>query len=146
MVDRISIITGQEVLIPIRMINRSCDIWGPDAKEFKPERWLNEDGFPAKVKLVSGHRHLLTFSDGARTCLGKTFALAELKVSLTSLGQTQCMTSVSQAILSVLIRHFAFELRDGPDTKFEMGRVILPRPKVAGEEGCCLPLRVRRVE
>ncbi|KAF7976119.1 hypothetical protein HWV62_7559 [Athelia sp. TMB] len=128
MVDRISVITGQEVLIPIRMINRSYDIWGPDAKEFKPERWLNEDGFPAKVKLVSGHRHLLTFSDGARTCLGKTFALAEFK-----------------AILSVLIRHFAFELRDGPESKFEMGRGILPRPKVAGEEGCCLPLRVRRV-
>lgn len=51
-----------------------------------------------------------------------------------------------QAVLSVLVRNYAFELRDGTDTEFVMGRGVLPRPKVAGEEGCCLPLLVRRVE
>ena len=29
---------------------------------------------------MQGHRHLLTFSDGPRTCLGKTFAVTEFKV------------------------------------------------------------------
>lgn len=85
MVDRISIAAGQEVLVPIRMINRSYDFWGPDAKVYKPERWLSSDGLPAKAKLLAGHRHLLTFSDGATTCLGKHFALAEFKVRCSGL-------------------------------------------------------------
>ncbi|KZP25791.1 cytochrome P450 [Athelia psychrophila] len=128
-IDRICVAAGQAVQVPIRTINRSDNIWGADAKEYMPERWLDEAGLPAKAQEIQGHRHLLTFSDGPRTCLGKSFALTEFK-----------------AVLSVLIRYYTFELRDGPDTKFDMGRGILPRPKVAGEDGCCLPLRVRRVE
>ena len=50
---------------------------------------------------------------------------------------------VCQAVLSVLVRNFVFELRDGPETKIEMGRGFLPRPRVAGEAGCKLPLRVK---
>ena len=48
-----------------------------------------------------------------------------------------------QAVLSVLIKNFVFELRDGPETKLEMGRGFLPRPRVAGEVGCKVPLRVK---
>lgn len=63
-------------------MNRSTSFWGPDAKEFKPERWLDdESGVPEKAKEVQGYHHLLTFVDGPRTCLGKGFALAEFKVS-----------------------------------------------------------------
>ena len=55
--------------------------WGANAKEFEPERWLDAGGGGiAKAKEIQGHRHILSFSDGPRTCLGKTFALAELKV------------------------------------------------------------------
>ncbi|KAJ7701255.1 hypothetical protein B0H17DRAFT_924748, partial [Mycena rosella] len=50
-------------------------LWGPDAKEFKPERWLNE----ITVRKFQGHRHLLSFHDGPRICLGRSFALAEFK-------------------------------------------------------------------
>lgn len=46
----------------------------------------------------------------------------------------------------MLIRNYAFELRDGPETKVEIRRGILPRPSVAGEEGAKLPLRVRRLD
>jgi cytochrome P450 len=31
------------VWIGITISNRSEDVWGPDAKEFKPERWLNSE-------------------------------------------------------------------------------------------------------
>lgn len=61
-------------------MNRSTTLWGPDAKEFKPERWIGEQGIPAAAKDVQGHRHLLTFIDGPRTCLGKGFAITEFKV------------------------------------------------------------------
>ena len=79
-VDRISIAAGEYVFIPIRAINRSINVWGPDAKEFRPQRWLEEDGIPEKAKEISAYRHLFTFMDGPRTCLGKGFAVAEFKV------------------------------------------------------------------
>lgn len=47
-------------------------------------------------------------------------------------------------MLSVLVKHFVFELRDGPETKIEMVLGLLPRPRVTGEEGSAVPLRVRR--
>ena len=47
-----------------------------------------------------------------------------------------------QAILTVLVKNFMFELRDN-DCKIEIGRGVLPRPKIMGEVGCRLPLRVR---
>ncbi|KAH0826177.1 hypothetical protein J3R83DRAFT_5601 [Lanmaoa asiatica] len=83
-------------------------------------------GIPAKAKEIQGHRHLLTFVDGPRTCLGKNFALTEFKT-----------------VLTVLIKNFIFELRDGIDTKIEIGRGVLPRPKIVGEVGCKVPLHVR---
>jgi cytochrome P450 len=71
---------GTTITVSLKAINRSEAFWGADAKEFKPERWLNEDGL-ADAKEIQGHRHLLTFSDGPRICLGKGFALAEFKVA-----------------------------------------------------------------
>ncbi|KAJ7766206.1 cytochrome P450 [Mycena metata] len=118
---------GTSVVAPIRCMNRSESLWGPDAKEFKPERWFQEITTPAKE--LQGHRHILSFHDGPRTCLGKTFALAEFK-----------------AALSVLIRNFVFEFPDGPDTKIEKHVSIVPRPKVAGQNGAKVPLKVTWVE
>jgi cytochrome P450 len=94
--DRIVVKKGQNVSVPIRFIGRSEKFWGEGAKIFRPERWLelgSDSGFrpdgaekasgnSLKATELSGHRHLLTFSDGQRTCLGKSFALAEFKVCL----------------------------------------------------------------
>ena len=43
----------------------------------------------------------------------------------------------------MLVKHFVFELRDGVHSKIDIGRGVFPRPKMAGEVGCRLPLRVR---
>uniref|UniRef100_P9WEJ0 Cytochrome P450 monooxygenase claO n=1 Tax=Ampulloclitocybe clavipes TaxID=56467 RepID=CLAO_AMPCV len=128
-VSSIAIGKGTMVGVPIRCMNRSEVLWGKDAKEFRPERWL-EPGFGENNE-VQGHRHLLTFIDGPRTCLGRGFALAEFK-----------------AVLSVLIRKYAFEFPGpgGAVPKIEKHRSILPRPKVEGQDGAKVPLRVRRVE
>ncbi|KAG1849944.1 cytochrome P450 [Suillus subalutaceus] len=129
MTDSICIAKGTLITISGAAINRSSAIWGPDAKEFKPDRWLTEDGISGKAKEVQGHRHLLTFVDGPRTCLGKDFAISEFKT-----------------VLSVLVKSFVFEMRDGPDIPVEVVRGILPRPRVVGEDGIGVPLRVRRYE
>ncbi|KAG2146818.1 cytochrome P450 [Suillus clintonianus] len=129
MTDHIYVAKGTLITIPAAAINRSFAIWGPDAKEFKPERWLAEEGISGKAKEVQGHRHLLTFVDGPRTCLGKDFAVVEFK-----------------AVLLILVKNFVFEMRDGPDTQLEVARGILPRPRVVGEDGIGVPLKVRRYE
>ena len=82
LVDHITVAKGQWVTMSIHGVNQSVGFWCPDAKEFKPERWMNPDGFPLKVQEVQGHRHLLSFSDGPRFCIGRMFALAEFKVRL----------------------------------------------------------------
>lgn len=129
-VDHITLAKSSQVLVPIRSINHSVDFWGPDAKEFKPERWLdNEAGLPSAAKEIQGYHHILSFIDGPRTCLGRAFAIAEFK-----------------SVLSVLIRNYVFNLRDGPETKIDKINALLPRPKVAGEDGYTLPMRVRRFE
>ncbi|KAG2066948.1 cytochrome P450 [Suillus decipiens] len=129
MTDSISIAKGSLITISVAGINRSSAIWGADAKEFKPSRWLTKDGITAKAKEVQGHRHLLTFVDGPRTCLGKDFAVAEFK-----------------AVLLVLVKSFVFEMRDGPDTPIEIARGVFPRPRVIGEDGIGVPLRVCRYQ
>ncbi|KAK1219444.1 hypothetical protein PQX77_017816 [Marasmius sp. AFHP31] len=135
-VTSIAIQTGIHVSAPISCMNRSELVWGRRAKEFIPERWIGEgdgeDVIPASAKEIQAYRHLLTFSDGPRTCLGKNFALAEFK-----------------SVLSVLIKNYRFEFPDGvdgKDTKIVTARGILPRPKVEGSVGPDIPLRVRRVE
>lgn len=60
-------------------MNQCEAFWGDDAKQFLPERWLRKSLDAAEE--IQGHRHILTFSDGPRLCLGKGFALAEFKVT-----------------------------------------------------------------
>ncbi|KAI6100367.1 cytochrome P450 [Pisolithus sp. B1] len=129
LVDSISVTKGTRIGISITGMNRSSAVWGADAKQFRPERWLEGAGIPKKAQEIQGYRHLLTFSDGTRTCLGKVFAITEFKV-----------------VLSVLVKSFVFEMRDGPDAKVEVGRELLQRPKLAGEVGTKVPLRVKRYE
>lgn len=119
---------GTVITSPIRYMNRAMEFWGPNAREFEPERWREMDSF-GRAKEIQGHKHILTFSDGPRTCLGKSFALAEFK-----------------AVLSVLIRNYTFKLPNGVDTKIDKHPSILPRPKVAGEIGPRVPMKVKRIE
>ncbi|KAI0759738.1 cytochrome P450 [Trametes elegans] len=128
--EHVAVRAGQTITVPITHINTSTAFWGADARAFRPERWLPaaDGGIPKRVQELQGHRHLLTFVDGPRMCLGRGFALAEFK-----------------AVLGVLIKNYTFELPDGPETKIEFVRGVLPRPRVAGNEGACVPMRVRRV-
>ena len=92
-IDHVTIAKGSYVTVPIRCVNCSETIWGPDAKIFNPQRWLAPDGksvtvegLTSKAKEYHGYHHLLSFSDGHRVCLGKYFALAEFKVKVTKLN------------------------------------------------------------
>lgn len=47
--------------------------------------------------------------------------------------------------MSVLIRNFEFSLREGEAPNVGVHRSLLPRPKIVGEEGSKVPLRVTRI-
>jgi cytochrome P450 len=74
----------------IMNVNKSEEVWGPDAKSFNPDRF-DVGGIPAK-SYPGVYGNLLTFLGGARNCVGYRFALAEMKI-----------------MMFVIIRTFAFE-------------------------------------
>jgi cytochrome P450 len=62
-------------------MGRMESIWGADAAEFSPQRWLSlpEDGaLPAAVAGVSPFKYPV-FQAGPRTCLGKEMAFVQMK-------------------------------------------------------------------
>ncbi|KAK7294917.1 hypothetical protein RJT34_17816 [Clitoria ternatea] len=57
------------------VLHRDPDNWGPDSREFKPERFAN--GLFAACKYPQVYA---PFGFGTRTCLGQHFAIVELKI------------------------------------------------------------------
>ncbi|KAF8654924.1 hypothetical protein HU200_061353 [Digitaria exilis] len=51
-------------------------LWGKDCHEYRPERWLSEDG--TKLRYVPSHK-FMTFNSGPRMCLGKDIAITQMK-------------------------------------------------------------------
>ncbi|CCM04145.1 uncharacterized protein FIBRA_06307 [Fibroporia radiculosa] len=124
--DVVRIQEGQTIVIPIANINTSKDLWGEDALEFKPERWL--ENIPETIQQVPGAwANLMTFMGGPRACIGFRFALAETK-----------------ALLFSLVSAFEFEPSTSHDAIFSVSS-ILERPYVQGEEekGPQLPLLLK---
>ncbi|KAL1922062.1 uncharacterized protein VTP21DRAFT_10704 [Calcarisporiella thermophila] len=80
--------TGEEIFLPKgslcvispAVINRCVKHWGPDAGEFRPERWLDESSLPKNLNYVC-----LTFLAGARGCIGSRFSQMETKVFIARL-------------------------------------------------------------
>ncbi|KAI0754283.1 cytochrome P450 [Daedaleopsis nitida] len=71
------------VIIGIRSSNQNKAIWGEDALEWKPERWLSP--LPATVteaKIPGIYSHLMTFLGGGRACIGFKFSQHEMKIVL----------------------------------------------------------------
>ncbi|CZT15982.1 related to cytochrome P450 monooxygenase [Ramularia collo-cygni] len=69
---------GTHIVISPWAINRSQKIWGPDAEEFRPERWLEQETSKSPL-------NLMTFLHGPRSCIGQAFSRAELKCLVAAL-------------------------------------------------------------
>jgi len=70
-----------EVVVFSSYVNSRCkNIYGPDAKEFRPERW--ETGELANIGWA-----YFPFNGGPRTCLGQDFAMMEVSYTLIRLIQ-----------------------------------------------------------
>ncbi|KAH9940666.1 cytochrome P450 [Amylocystis lapponica] len=82
-IKEIFVPSGTVVAISIVGTNRNTEIWGADALEWNPKRWLGE--LPTSVKdsgVPGAYSSLMTFLDGRRTCLGMRYVQAEMKALL----------------------------------------------------------------
>ncbi|RCV35033.1 hypothetical protein SETIT_7G206500v2 [Setaria italica] len=70
-------------------------LWGADAEEFRPERWLDGDG----VFVTESPFKFTAFQAGPRVCLGKEFAYRQMKI-----------------FVAVLLSMYRFEMWDADAT------------------------------
>ncbi|KAG0030620.1 hypothetical protein BGZ81_002423 [Podila clonocystis] len=89
--DGTKVYKGESVAWHPWAMGRNEAIWGPDAQEYNPERWMTGEK-PSSSKFPAFHT-------GPRTCLGQQFATVE-----------------AITIMSLLFRSFTFELVD-PNTE-----------------------------
>ncbi|KAM7268726.1 hypothetical protein ACFE04_010892 [Oxalis oulophora] len=89
--DGCSVKKGEQIFFMPYAMGRMKYIWGEDAEEFKPERWLDENGH---FQMQSSFK-FTAFQAGPRICLGKEFAYRQMKI-----------------FSAVLVGSFKFKLRD----------------------------------
>lgn len=124
-ITKLPIAKGTKIILSIAAYNRNKEIWGEDAHEYKPERWL-ENGQDRKGPTLGVYGNLLTFAGGVRTCIGWRFALYEVL----------CLTIE-------IINNFELALTPDIDRlRREACLVMLPTLEGEQVKGENLPLRV----
>ncbi|PLN81741.1 putative cytochrome P450 monooxygenase [Aspergillus taichungensis] len=99
---------GTILIVSPQIINHLPELWGDDADEFNPERWMG----PGKANTggATSNYAFMTFLHGSRGCIGQGFARAELA----------CM-------VAAIVARFHMELVD-PDAevKVRTGATVCP--------------------
>ncbi|KAF9462391.1 cytochrome P450 [Collybia nuda] len=117
---------GLRVIASIGGYNRNKDIFGEDAHDFDPERWL-KPGLKKATTSVGVLANLMSFSGGVRSCIGWKFAVLEL-----------------QAFLVEMIGTFEFSLTpESQRIRREGALVMIPTVEGEVEKGAQLPLKVK---
>ncbi|KAJ1298857.1 hypothetical protein BS78_01G486100 [Paspalum vaginatum] len=106
---------GDKVLFFNYSMGRMEGVWGKDCKEFRPERWLTEEGglrYEPSYKFFS-------FNTGPRTCLGRDMAFV-----------------LTKTVAAAMLWNFAFEVVPG--------HVVEPRLSIILHMKNGLVVRVKR--
>ncbi|KAM5586465.1 cytochrome P450 72A397-like [Rosa sericea] len=85
---KFSLPAGVEVGLSTLLIHRDKELWGDDANEFKPERFLE-----GVSKATKSPFSFIPFGGGPRICIGQNFALTEAKLAI-----------------ALILQHFTFML------------------------------------
>lgn len=127
-IDAVTVSKGTVIVIGIYTMQQSKELFGEDAGQYRPDRWLEAD-LESRAKGFTAWAPLLAFLGGPRGCIGYRFALLEYKT-----------------ILATLINAYEFEERDIGGTEFTKRSNIVTRMCLAGkeDEGSQLPLRVKK--
>ncbi|GBE88427.1 cytochrome P450 [Sparassis crispa] len=124
--DSIRIAKGSNIFIPILAVNRSKALWGDDAHEFRPDRWI--EGVPEAVASIPGvWGNLMSFLGGPHACIGYRFSLIEMK-----------------CLVFTLVRAFEYELAvPVEEIMRKSGIVTRPLLRNEKEKGSQMPLLVK---
>lgn len=82
---------GTTIDFPSYALGRMTNLWGADALEFRPERWV--DASTGKLVTVSAYKFAV-FNAGPRTCLGMNLAMMEMKTVAATLLSRFCFKLV----------------------------------------------------
>lgn len=107
-----SVPPGTEIGFNAYVMHRNKEVWGADAEEFNPDRWLqgsNESKDAFNARLLEMNNADLSFSAGSRKCIGMNVGKMELYKTI-----------------ATLIRLFDIELAD-PDKEWTIHNSIFPR-------------------
>jgi cytochrome P450 len=96
-IDGKTIPVGTEITSTAYMANRDPELYGEDANEFRPDRWLEEDG--EKGKLFD--KYLATFGFGTRGCLGKELAMMELMKTPLMVSSLSLLLRFRQQLITI---------------------------------------------
>lgn len=106
---------GDGVFYMSYAMGRMPYIWGEDAEEFRPERWLKDGVFQPESPFK-----FIAFNAGPRICLGKDFAYRQMKI-----------------VSIALLRFFRFKLAD--DTRNVTYRTMFTLHVDGGLPVCAIP-------
>ncbi|KAJ7732225.1 cytochrome P450 [Mycena maculata] len=122
-IPQIHIRKGTPITLGIASFQRLESLWGTDADEFKPSRWL--EGNPYRGEVLGPYANLLSFGSGPHTCLGWRFAVLEMQV-----------------VLCELVSKFLFALPEDSSVRKCLAFTLIPMIST-GEKGTFL--RVSRI-
>ena len=69
---------GTKITVLNDYLNVSKVTWGPDALTFNPDRWLSSSVLSDST--AGARARIWSFGEGPRVCVGKAFALTQMKV------------------------------------------------------------------
>ncbi|PIL34328.1 cytochrome P450 [Ganoderma sinense ZZ0214-1] len=85
-ITEVPIQKGTYVILNLRACNINKALWGEDAREWKPERWLAPVPKAVEDARIPGiYSNLTTFLSGGHACIGFKFSQLEMKVVLATL-------------------------------------------------------------
>ena len=76
-VTEIFVPKGTVVISANAAVNRSRSIWGADAREWKPERWLDPKGLAN-----ANPKNYLVFGAGPHRCIGQEYVTLNMSMTL----------------------------------------------------------------
>lgn len=86
---------GTTINLNPHIMNRHPDVWGPNADSFDPERWLGEEGEGGRRDAYA----FQSFINGPRMCIGKAFAVLELKTLMVALMREFTFGDVGEKVV-----------------------------------------------
>lgn len=125
-IHAINVPKGTKITIAIMLANRDPNIWGDDAQDWKPDRWLAP--LPDTVltaRFPGVYSNMMSFLGGSRACIGFKFSQLEMKV-----------------VMSVFLARFRVSLSD-KEIQWNLGNLV--SPSVGDDVKAQMPLIVSKI-